>query len=55
MMQQHKFNLKYPIVEGRTICIAYCKCDYEVEILYFTSYGGLKYLQLKWEEHVSDL
>ena len=47
----HRFGLKYPIFEGKTICIAYCKCGFEVEIRYFNSYGGVKYLQRKWEEH----
>ena len=48
----HMIALKYPIVEGKLICIAYCTCGFEVEILYFNSYGGVKYLQRKWEEHI---
>ena len=51
----HHFTLDYLIVEGKQICIAYCTCDYRVEIPNFRSYGGFKHLQHKWEEHVSDL
>jgi len=49
---KHKFRLEYPVVEGKTICMAICKCAYEVEILYFENYGGVKDLQMKWEKHI---
>ena len=29
-----------------------CKGGYEVEIIYFRSYGGDKNLQIKWEKHI---
>jgi hypothetical protein len=51
----HQFTLAYSIVEGKQKCIAYCTCEYIVEIPNFRSYGGLKHLQLKWEEHVSNI
>jgi len=34
------------------ICMAHCKCGYEVEIINFKSYGGTKDLQKKWEIHI---
>ena len=49
---KHKFKLEYPIIDGKTICMAICACRYEVEILYFENYGGTKDLQMKWEKHV---
>jgi hypothetical protein len=49
---KHKFHLAYPEVGGQIICMAYCQCGYEVEILYFKNYAGVKYLQRKWEEHI---
>jgi len=49
---KHQFSLTYPEVEGVTICMAECKCGYEVEILYFKNYGGIKYLQMMWEKHI---
>jgi len=49
---KHKFRLEYSIVEGIEICMAICKCGYEVEILYFENYGGVKDLQMKWEKHI---
>jgi len=39
---KHKFRLEYPIVDGKTICMAICACEYEVEILYFGNYGCRK-------------
>lgn len=51
----HQFTLDYLMVEGKQICVACCTCDYTVEIPNFINYGGFKYLQLKWEEHVIDL
>ena len=48
----HKFSLVYPKVEGAEICLAQCKCGYEVEINNFRNYGGTKDLQMKWEKHV---
>ena len=48
---KHKFRLEYSIVQGKEICTAICKCAYEVEILYFENYGGVKDLQMKWENH----
>ena len=49
---KHKFKLEYPIVDGKTICMAICACRYEVEILYFENYGGTKDLQMKWQKHI---
>jgi hypothetical protein len=49
---KHKFRLEYPIVDGKTICMAICACGYEVEILYFENYGGTKDLQMKWQKHI---
>jgi len=40
------------IVDGQKICMAHCECGYEVEILYFKNYGGIKYLQKMWEMHI---
>ena len=34
------------------ICMAHCKCGYEVEIINFNNYGGTKDLQKKWEKHI---
>ena len=48
----HKFSLDYPVVDEQMICMAKCKCGYEVEILYFKNYGGIKYLQKMWEMHI---
>ena len=49
---KHQFSLTYPEVDGVMICMAHCKCGYEVEILYFKNYGGIKYLQKMWEIHI---
>ena len=49
---KHQFSLNYPEIEGKTICMAKCKCGYEVEIINFRSYGGTKDLQMKWEKHI---
>ena len=49
---KHKFNLSYPEVDGNKICIAKCDCGYEVEIINFHNYGGVKDLQMKWEKHI---
>jgi hypothetical protein len=49
---KHQFSLTYPVVNRITICMANCKCGYEVEILHFRSYGGTKDLQMKWEKHI---
>jgi len=49
---KHEFSLKYPKVDGVEICMAYCKCGYEVEIKYHHSYAGMKDLQKKWEIHI---
>ena len=49
---KHKFSLEYPVAKGKMICMAICKCGYEVEILYFENYGGTKDLQMKWEMHI---
>ena len=49
---KHQFSLTYPELEGKTICMAYCKCGYEVEIINFNNYGGTKDLQKKWEKHI---
>jgi hypothetical protein len=50
--RKHQFSLTYPEVDGVMICMANCKCGYEVEINHFWNYGGLKYLQRKWEQHI---
>ena len=49
---KHQFSLTYPEVDGVVICMAHCKCGYEVEIINFRSYGGGKDLQMKWEKHI---
>jgi hypothetical protein len=49
---KHKFSLTYPEVEGVVICIATCRCGYEIQIINFRSYGGIKDLQMKWEIHI---
>ena len=49
---KHQFSLTYPEVEAAIICMAHCKCGYEVEIIKFRSYGGTKDLQMKWEKHI---
>ena len=49
---KHQFSLAYPEVEGVVVCMAHCKCGYEVEIINFRSYGGVKYLQKMWEMHI---
>ena len=49
---KHKFSLEYPKVDGVEICVAQCKCGYEVEINNFRNYGGAKDLQMKWEKHI---
>jgi len=49
---KHQFSLTYPEVEGVVICMAHCKCGYEVEIINFKNYGGTKDLQMKWEKHI---
>ncbi len=49
---KHQFSLTYPEVEGVVICIATCRCGYEIQIINFRSYGGIKDLQKKWEKHI---
>jgi hypothetical protein len=49
---KHQFNLEYQRVDDEEICMAYCKCGYEVEINNFRNYGGTKDLQMKWEKHI---
>jgi len=49
---KHQFTLDYPIVEGKEVCMAHCECGYQVEILHFRSYGGVKNLQKMWEMHL---
>jgi len=49
---KHQFSLNYQQVAGETICEAHCKCGYQVQIINFTNYGGIKDLQMKWEKHL---
>jgi hypothetical protein len=42
---KHQFSLTYPEVDGVMICMAHCKCGYEVEIINFNNYGGTRDLQ----------
>ena len=49
---KHQFSLTYPEVKGVVVCMAQCKCGYEVEIINFRNYGGTKDLQMKWEKHI---
>lgn len=49
---KHQFSLSYPETNGVITCIANCKCGFDVEISNFTSYGGTKDLQIKWERHI---
>ena len=39
---KHEFSLSYPEVEGIKICMARCKCGYEVEIVNFELTAALK-------------
>ena len=41
----HKFSLTYPEIDGEVKCFAHCTCGYEVEILYFKGYSGVKNVQ----------
>ncbi len=50
----HKFALTYPEIDGQVKCFAHCTCGYEVEILYFKSYSGVKNVQRRWEEHIKN-
>jgi hypothetical protein len=52
---KHQFSLTYPEVDGVMICMAHCKCGYEVEIINFNNYGGTRDLQKKWEKHIEFL
>lgn len=49
---KHKFSLEYPIEDQVMRCIAVCQCGFRVEISHFRSYGGVKDLQMKWEQHI---
>ena len=49
---KHQFSLTYPEVDREIICMAHCKCGYEVEIFSFRNYGGTRDLQMKWEKHI---
>jgi hypothetical protein len=49
---KHQFSLEYPRFDDVEICVADCKCGYEVEINNFRSYGGTKDLQMKREKHI---
>ncbi len=51
---KHKFLLTYPEVEGVVICVANCRCGYQVEINNFRNYGGIKDVQIKWEKHIEN-
>jgi hypothetical protein len=50
----HKFSLTYPEIEDKVKCFAHCSCGYEVEIVYFKSYSGVKNVQRRWEEHIKN-
>jgi len=50
----HKFSLTYPEIDGEVKCFVHCTCGYEVEILYFRSYSGVKNVQSRWEEHIKN-
>ena len=49
---KHEFSLDYPKVDEGEICMAHCKCGYEVQINNYWNYGGMKDLQMKWEKHI---
>ena len=49
---KHQFSLTYPEIDGVMICMAHCKCGYEVEIINFRNYGGSKDLEMKWQKHI---
>jgi hypothetical protein len=49
---KHQFSLEYPEVSGVMICMAHCKCGYEVEINNFRNYGGGQDLEMKWQKHI---
>lgn len=44
--------MEYSEERGKVICMAKCKCGYEVEILNSETYGGVKELEWRWKEHV---
>ena len=50
----HKFSFTYPEIDGEVKCFAHCTCGYEVEILYFKSYSGVKNVQRRWEDHIKN-
>jgi len=50
----HKFSLTYPEIDGEVKCFAHCTCGYELEIVYFKSYSGVKNVQRRWEEHIKN-
>ena len=49
---RHQFSITYPEIEELVICMAHCKCGYQVEFNNFRNYGGTKDLQMKWEKHL---
>ena len=49
---KHAFLLNYPTVDKAQICLAHCRCGYEVQINSCWNYGAIKDLQMKWEKHV---
>ena len=48
----HKFSLEYPSIKGKIKCFAICTCGYQVEILYFESWGGSRQVQFEWDKHI---
>jgi hypothetical protein len=50
--KKHEFSLEYVRADGSEICMARCKCGYEVQINNYWNYGGIKDLQMKWEKHI---
>lgn len=51
-LRGHQFSVEYSEERGKVICMAKCKCGYEVKILNSETYGGVKELEWRWKEHV---
>ena len=50
----HKFSLEYASIKEKIKCFAICTCGYQVEILYFESWGGSRQVQFEWDKHIGE-
>ena len=50
----HKFSLNYPYVNGKVKCFVICTCGYQVEILNFEGWGGVRQVQFEWDKHIKN-